>query len=622
MRMSGYGGLIAMGVRAAAVLLLLCVGSAAHAGKRVALVIGNSAYQHAGELANTRNDATDMAAALRAHGFQVIDGFDLDKPAFERKVRDFAAALVGAEVGVFFYAGHGMQVSGQNYLVPIDAQLKTPSALDFEMVRLDLVQRTMEREAPTNILFLDACRDNPLAPNLARAMGTRSTDIGRGLAAAESGIGTLISFSTQPGNVALDGAGRNSPFAGALLKQLTSSNDDLSAMLIAVRNDVMRETQRRQVPWEHSALTGRFYFSPGAGAPAAQPSAPVAPAAPPPAIAALPPQGTARTPAIIAGAGALFPYPIYALWSEAYKKESGVGLSYQSVGSRGGIRQIQTGTAVFGATDVPLQAADLQRDGLVQFPTVMGGVVVIVNIDGVKAGELTLDGPLLARIFLGEIKSWNDPAIQRLNPALRLPSQPIVAVHRSDESATSYVLTHYLSKISPDWRLRVGANTAVPWPAGLGARGNDGVANAVARTKGAIGYAEYAYARHNNLTFARMVNREGRAVAPNAASLMAAASNANWEATPGFGVILTDTSGTESWPMASASFVVMRKQPDDPSATREALKFFAWAFANGDRLAEQLLYAPMPDNVVGAIQRMWAAEIRDSSGRPLLARPN
>jgi phosphate transport system substrate-binding protein len=623
MRMTGYGGLVAMGVRAAVVLLLLCVGSVAHAGKRVALVIGNSAYQHAGELANTRNDATDMAAALRAHGFQVIDGFDLDKPAFERKVRDFAAALVGAEVGVFFYAGHGMQVSGQNYLVPIDAQLKTPSALDFEMVRLDLVQRTMEREAPTNILFLDACRDNPLAPNLARAMGTRSTDIGRGLAAAESGIGTLISFSTQPGNVALDGVGRNSPFAGALIKQLTASNDDLSAMLIAVRNDVMRETQRRQVPWEHSALTGRFYFGPGAGAPAAQPSAPVPPPAQPaPTIAALPPQSTARTPAIIAGAGALFPYPIYALWSEAYKKESGVGLSYQSVGSRGGIRQIQTGTALFGATDVPLQVADLQRDGLVQFPTVMGGVVVIVSIDGVKAGELTLDGPLLARIFLGEIKTWNDPAIQRLNPALRLPSQPIVAVHRSDDSATSYVLTHYLSKVSPDWRMRVGANTAVQWPAGVGARGNDGVVNAVAQTKGSIGYAEYAYARHNNLTFARMVNRDGRAVAPNAASLMAAASNANWEATPGFGVILTDMSGAESWPMASASFVVMRKQPEDPAATREALKFFAWSFANGDRLAEQLLYAPMPGNVVGAIQRMWAAEIRDASGRPLLARPN
>ena len=211
MRTSGYGGLVAMGLRAAVVLLLVCVGSAAHAGKRVALVIGNSAYQHSGELANTRNDATDMAAALRAHGFQVIDGFDLDKPAFERKVRDFAAALVGAEVGVFFYAGHGMQVSGQKLPRAGRCPAEGPSALDFEMVRLDLVQRTMEREAPTNILFLDACRDNPLAPNLARAMGTRSATSGAASRRPRSGVGTLISFSTQPGNVALDGTGRNSP---------------------------------------------------------------------------------------------------------------------------------------------------------------------------------------------------------------------------------------------------------------------------------------------------------------------------------------------------------------------------------------------------------------------------
>ena len=311
-----------MMLRAAIVLLCLCIGSAAHAGKRVALVIGNAAYLHAGELANTRNDAGDMAAALRVHGFEVLDGIDLDKAALERKIRDFAAALVGADVGVFFYAGHGLQISGTNYLVPIDAQLRNASALDFEMVRLDLVQRTMEREAATNILFLDACRDNPLAPNLARAMGTRSVDIGRGLAPAESGVGTLISFSTQPGNVALDGTDRNSPFAGALIKHLRSSKDDLSAILIAVRNDVMRETQRRQVPWEHSA-----------------PPAAVEP--PPPPVAALtPPNAVVRAPSIITGAGAMFPYPIYALWSEAYKKETGIGLNYQSVGSRAGIRQI------------------------------------------------------------------------------------------------------------------------------------------------------------------------------------------------------------------------------------------------------------------------------------------
>ena len=616
-------------LRAAIVLLCLCIGSAAHAGKRVALVIGNSAYQHAGELANTRNDAVDMAAALRTHGFQVLDGIDLDKAALERRIRDFAAALVGADVGVFFYAGHGLQISGTNYLVPIDAQLRTASALDFEMVRLDLVQRTMEREAPTNILFLDACRDNPLAPNLARAMGTRSADIGRGLAPAESGVGTLISFSTQPGNVALDGTARNSPFAGALIRHLRSSSDDLSAILIAVRNDVMRETQRRQVPWEHSSLTGRFYFIPSPPAVAVTPPAAVEPPSPPvaalpsPPVAALPsPNAVVRAPTIITGAGATFPYPIYALWSEAYKKETGIGLNYQSVGSLAGIRQILARQVVFAASDLPLQSAVLERDGLVQFPAVMGGAIPIVNIEGVKAGDLALDGAVLAKIFLGEIKSWNDPAIQRLNPYVRLPAQPIVAVHRSDASATTYVLTHYLSKVSTDWRTKVGADTAVEWRGGIAAKGNDGVANAVARTRGAIGYAEYAYAKHDKLVFVRLVNRDGRAVAPTTASLMAAAANANWEATPGFGLILTDMPGAESWPLTSASFIVMPKQPEDAAATREALKFLAWAFAKGDRLATELLYVPMPDNVVGAIQRLWAAEIRDAGGKPLVARPN
>ena len=616
-------------LRAAIVLLCLCIGSAAHAGKRVALVIGNSAYQHAGELANTRNDAVDMAAALRTHGFEVLDGIDLDKAALERKIRDFAAALVGADVGVFFYAGHGLQISGTNYLVPIDAQLRSASALDFEMVRLDLVQRTMEREAPTNILFLDACRDNPLAPNLARAMGTRSADIGRGLAPAESGVGTLISFSTQPGNVALDGTARNSPFAGALIRHLRSSSDDLSAILIAVRNDVMRETQRRQVPWEHSSLTGRFYFIPSPPAVAVTPPAAVEPPSPPvaglpsPPVAALPsPNAVVRAPTIITAAGATFPYPIYALWSEAYKKESGIGLNYQSVGSLAGIRQILARQVVFAASDLPLQSAVLERDGLMQFPAVMGGTIPIVNIEGVKAGDLALDGAVLAKIFLGEIKSWNDPAIQRLNPYVRFPAQPIVAVHRSDASATTYVLTHYLSKVSTDWRTKVGADTAVEWRGGIAAKGNDGVANAVARTRGAIGYAEYAYAKHDKLVFVRLVNRDGRAVAPTTASLMAAAANANWEATPGFGLILTDMPGAESWPLTSASFIVMPKQPEDAAATREALKFLAWAFAKGDRLATEMLYVPMPDNVVGAIQRLWAAEIRDAGGKPLVARPN
>jgi uncharacterized caspase-like protein len=231
------------------------------ADKRVALVVGNAAYKNAGELTNPKNDATDMSAALKKAGFQVVDGFDLDKTNFDRKIRDFAAALSGADVGLFFYAGHGLQVAGQNFLVPVDAELTTAAALEFEMVRLDVVHRIMEHATTTNILFLDACRNNPLARNLARALGTRSAEIGRGLAAVESGSGTLISFSTQPGNVALDGTGRNSPFAGALVKHISTSRDDLSALLIAVRNDVMNATQRKQVPWEHSALTGRFYFN-------------------------------------------------------------------------------------------------------------------------------------------------------------------------------------------------------------------------------------------------------------------------------------------------------------------------------------------------------------------------
>jgi formylglycine-generating enzyme required for sulfatase activity len=261
---------------AIALLLLMALPTTAwtQAEKRVALVIGNSAYQHTPKLTNPKNDATDMVAALKKHGFQVLEGFDLDKAAFDRKVRDFANALQGAEVGVFFFAGHGLQVSGHNYLVPVDAQLTTVAALEFEMVRLDVVHRVMERLTNTNVMFLDACRDNPLARNLARAMGTRSSDIGRGLAPVESGVGTLISFSTQPGNVALDGTGRNSPFAGALVKHISASSDGLSDILVAVRNDVMKETQRKQVPWEHSALTGRFYFG---SAPKTASPTPVAP---------------------------------------------------------------------------------------------------------------------------------------------------------------------------------------------------------------------------------------------------------------------------------------------------------------------------------------------------------
>jgi hypothetical protein len=258
--------------------LLLLVSPVAYAEKRVALVIGNSAYRPQGALTNPRNDATDVVAALRMHGFQVIEGFDLDKVALDRKLRDFAAALAGADVGLFFYAGHGLQVGGRNYIIPIDAQLRTLAQLEVETTRFDVVQRIMESEDRTNILFFDACRNNPFARNLAEAMGTRSTAIGRGLAPVQSGHGTLISFSTQPDNTAEDGIGRrNSPFTEALVRHLSSSNDEIMALLVDVRVDVMRVTNRKQIPWEHTALTGRFYFKSGAN-PAPPPSNPVLPA--------------------------------------------------------------------------------------------------------------------------------------------------------------------------------------------------------------------------------------------------------------------------------------------------------------------------------------------------------
>jgi len=321
----------------------------------------------------------------------------------------------------------------------------------------------------------------------------------------------------------------------------------------------------------------------------------------------------------ISGAGATFPYPIYAKWADTYKKETGVGLNYQSIGSGGGIKQIQAKTVTFGASDMPLKAEELQKAGLVQFPTVLGGVVPVVNLDGIAPGDITIDGPTLAKIFLGEIKTWNDPAIQKLNPSVKLPSQAIAVVHRSDGSGTTFIFTDYLSKTSADWKSKVGANTAVEWPVGIGAKGNEGVANNVAQTKGSVGYVEYAFAKQNKLTSTKLVNKDGKAVAPTADAFQAAAASADWNGTPGFGVILTNEAGANSWPISGATFILIHKQPQDPVAASEALKFFAWAYAKGGKMAEDLDYVPLPAKVVAAIQKVWASDIKDASGKPLYA---
>jgi phosphate transport system substrate-binding protein len=253
---------------------------------------------------------------------------------------------------------------------------------------------------------------------------------------------------------------------------------------------------------------------------------------------------------------------------------------------------------------------------------VLGGVVPVINVEGVKSGDLTLDGPILARIFLGEVKTWNDPAIQKLNAGVKLPSQPIVVVHRSDGSGTTFLFTDYVSKVSAEWKSKVGANTAVEWPVGIGAKGNEGVANNVGQTKGSIGYVEYAYAKQNKLNFAKMVNKDGETVAPTAESFMAAAASANWEGTPGFGVVLTNEAGAASWPVAGATFILMHKQPQDPTAAGEALKFFNWAYAKGGKMAEDLDYVPMPAPVVSAVQKVWSSQVKDASGKALFAATN
>jgi phosphate transport system substrate-binding protein len=324
----------------------------------------------------------------------------------------------------------------------------------------------------------------------------------------------------------------------------------------------------------------------------------------------------------ISGAGATFPYPIYAKWADAYKKETGVGMNYQSIGSGGGIKQIKAKTVTFGATDAPLPGKELDEAGLAQFPMVMGAIVPVVNLEGIKPGELTLDGPTIAKIFLTEIKRWDDPAIAKLNPDVKLPKQAIAVVHRSDGSGTTYNFAYYLAEVSPDWKSKVGVATAVQWPGGLGAKGNEGVANNVAQTKGSIGYVEYAYAKQNKLTHTKMINKAGKTVAPTAETFQAAAANADWNSQPGYGVILANQPGDQSWPMTAATWILLYKKPQDVAATTEALKFFAWSYSKGDKMAEELDYVAMPDKVVGDIQKMWSAQIKDAGGKPLFSPTN
>ncbi|BAK75446.1 phosphate ABC transporter, periplasmic phosphate-binding protein PstS [Pseudogulbenkiania sp. NH8B] len=318
----------------------------------------------------------------------------------------------------------------------------------------------------------------------------------------------------------------------------------------------------------------------------------------------------------ITGAGATFPYPLYAKWAEAYKAASNNSMNYQSIGSGGGIKQIQSKTVDFGASDMPLKPEELAKSDLTQFPTVIGGVVPVYNLPGVAAGQVKFTGALLAEIFMGKVSKWNDPAIASLNPGVKLPDQKITVVRRSDGSGTTFIFTNYLSKVSSDWAGKVGSNTAVNWPTGVGGKGNEGVANYVTRIKGAIGYVEYAYAKQNKLSYGQLQNQAGAYVAPSEESFKASAGNADWKNAPGFYLILTNQPGKTSWPISGATFILMHKKQDKPVQGSEALKFFDWAYKNGDKTALDLDYIPMPANVKATIRDSWK-QITDNSGKAI-----
>ena len=311
----------------------------------------------------------------------------------------------------------------------------------------------------------------------------------------------------------------------------------------------------------------------------------------------------------ITGAGATFPFPIYSKWAEAYKAATGTGMNYQSIGSSGGIKQIRAKTVTFGATDAPVPGAELDKDGMVQFPAIIGGTVPVLNLDGFKPGELRISGPVLAEVFMGTISKWNDAKLAALNPGKNLPDVAITVVHRADGSGTTFNFTDYLSAISKEWADKVGKNAAVKWPAAssVGGKGNEGVAANVNRIKGSVGYVEYAYVKKNNMNFMQLQNADGRFVAPDDKTFAAAAAGADWFSVPGMGVSMVNAKGATAWPISTASFILMYKQPGDKAASNEALKFFDWAFKNGAKMADELDYVALPNSLTDQIRsRVWS----------------
>ena len=330
------------------------------------------------------------------------------------------------------------------------------------------------------------------------------------------------------------------------------------------------------------------------------------------------PWATAQAAANITGAGSTFVYPVIAKWADAYKTATGNSVNYQSIGSGGGIKQIQNKTVDFGATDMPLKPEDLKKEGLLQFPVISGGDVPVIHLSGIKPGELKLTGPILADIFLGTIKKWNDPAITKLNPSAKLPNTDITVVHRSDGSGTTFIWTNYLSKVSPSWQTKVGEGSSVNWPAGVGGKGNEGVASYVQRIEGSIGYVEYAYCLQNKMNYTQVQNSAGEFVTPNADSFKAAASSAAWEKADHFYLILTNAPGKKSWPITGSTFILMYQTQANATQGKETLAFFEWAYKKGSKLASDLDYVPLPPNVIKLVENTWKTQMKAADGSAIM----
>ncbi|MCA1247498.1 phosphate ABC transporter substrate-binding protein PstS [Massilia sp. MS-15] len=321
--------------------------------------------------------------------------------------------------------------------------------------------------------------------------------------------------------------------------------------------------------------------------------------------------------ASITGAGATFPYPIYAKWAAAYKTATGTEMNYQSVGSGAGIKQIKAKTVDFGASDMPLKAEELDAAGLVQFPAIIGGVVTIVNLDGIAPGQLKLSGPVVADIYLGKVTKWNAPEIAALNPGVKLPATDITVVHRADSSGTSFLFTDYLSKVDAEFKSTIGAGTAVKWVTGVGGKGNEGVAANVQRIKGSIGYVEWAYAKKNKMSHTQLQNRDGQFLQPDDEAFKAAAANADWAKTAGLAVILTDQPGKAAWPITGASYILLHQAQADAAKGKEVLNFFGWSFKNGAAAAAELDYVPLPASVVKLVEGVWKVQLKDTAGKAI-----